>query len=307
MKKKIEETETKMSALLKTGPMEGHQIIEYLHVDPFYPWYISSGSSKFLSLSVAKRYLRLDKEIEEVGRLSPSIRREFLTYTVIGLKKHREEVEKKSLVLLKKIQDISHRKWKLAKKIVKEICSQINNGKELTSKCCFLLCGDIIYLMAHDVPRPERSTGRMVRGSDIDIVVIVPDKYGEELIDKIDKAFFRMKQFYLINPSFREEIDYIVKDLSKVKEQLSFDTFQHQVACKLLWEGELLYGDQELWEEISCMMKKNKISKKLKEFEIKAIKFREKVEKKLLSDPDAIYKDHFRRLFYTKEEADEIF
>ena len=35
-----------------------------------------------------------------------------------------------------------------------------------------MLAGDIVYGMGHDAPRSERSTGQMVRGSDVDLVVI---------------------------------------------------------------------------------------------------------------------------------------
>jgi hypothetical protein len=43
-------------------------------------------------------------------------------------------------------------------------------------------------------------------------------------------------------PHVREEIDYVVKDLDRVREQMRFDTFKRMVACKILQEGIFLYG-----------------------------------------------------------------
>src|SRR5665811_1909286 len=97
------------------------------------------------------------------------------------------------------------------------------------------------YQMAHDVPRPERSTGKMVRGSDLDVVVIVDDRAPEVLVKALDDAIYQQKYRYLINPSVREEIDYIVKRLDRLREQAEFDTFKKMVACKILQEGVLLY------------------------------------------------------------------
>ena len=46
------------------------------------------------------------------------------------------------------------------------------------------------------------------------------------------KEIYKEKYSLLISPYEKEEIDYIVKSVSKVKEQLKFDTFKHMVACK---------------------------------------------------------------------------
>jgi len=39
--------------------------------------------------------------------------------------------------------------------------------------------------MAHDVPRPEMSTGKLVKGPDIDIVVVVDDLFPERLTERL--------------------------------------------------------------------------------------------------------------------------
>jgi len=38
--------------------------------------------------------------------------------------------------------------------------------------------------MAHDAPRPERSTGKLVKGSDMDLVVVVDDLFPKELMNE---------------------------------------------------------------------------------------------------------------------------
>ena len=35
-----------------------------------------------------------------------------------------------------------------------------------------MIAGDVVFEMAHLEPRPESSTGKLVKGSDLDIVVV---------------------------------------------------------------------------------------------------------------------------------------
>ena len=64
---------------------------------------------------------------------------------------------------------------------------------------CFIIAGDIVYNTAHDVPRPERSTGGLVMGSDIDLIVVVDDHLPDTYIHKLDKLIYQQKYRMLIN------------------------------------------------------------------------------------------------------------
>jgi len=49
-------------------------------------WQTCRNSDKVVEWSTGRRFLRLDRAVNGYARLSPSIRREFHTYTVLGLK-----------------------------------------------------------------------------------------------------------------------------------------------------------------------------------------------------------------------------
>lgn len=112
------------------------------------------------------------------------------------------------------------RKHALARTLVAEIVEPLLGSD--TEGCCVLLAGDIVYDMAHDAPRPERSTGKLVNGSDLDLVFIVADDLPEGQVAELDQAILRRKHRLLRDPVSPEEIDYIVKRLERVREQVAF-------------------------------------------------------------------------------------
>jgi hypothetical protein len=171
---------------------------------------------------------------------------------------------------------------------------------------CVFIAGDIVYGMAHDVPRPERSTGKMIQGSDLDLVFILDDRVPDGVMRELDEAIYREKYRYLINPSMREEIDYIVKKLDRVREQAAFDTFKRMVACKILHEGMLLDGSDTLFQAAKTMLDEYGVNQKLARMQREAETFREKAEAYLLGEhPDGIV-DEDRYLFCTAEESEEF-
>ncbi len=115
------------------------------------------------------------------------------------------------------IEGVSRAKIALAYNVVSGLSNRLASEVALEEWACFIIAGDIVYNMAHDVDRPERSTGKLVRGSDMDVVVIVDDECREGLLKRIDDTMFEEKYRLLITPHIREEIDYVVKNLSRVK------------------------------------------------------------------------------------------
>jgi hypothetical protein len=104
----------------------------------------------------------------------------------------------------------------------------------------------------------------------------------------------------------REEIDYIVKKLDRVREQAAFDTFKRMVACKILHEGMLLDGSDTLFQAAKAMLDEYGVTEKLDAMRADAEKFRQQAEAYLLGDhPDRI-DDEDRSLFYTAEESEEF-
>ena len=204
------------------------------------------------------------------------------------------------------IQAVSRAKLDLAKTVVTGIADRLaeeNGGEE---RFCVILAGDIVYQMAHDVPRPERSTGKMVRGSDLDVVVVVDDQAPEALVTALDDAIYQQKYRYLINPSVREEIDYIVKRLERLREQAEFDTFKKMVACKILQEGVLLYGSQTLFDASKALLGEYRVTQKLDAMEEAAVHARQLAEQYLLSTDQSVVEGDDLYLFYTAEESEEF-
>ena len=185
-----------INAVQERGPLTGGELREALGPNGFVQWKTCRQSPRLLLRRVGKRYLRLDRKVEGYARLSPSILREFLTYSVVGLATEGAALGDRADALATRIEQIGEAKLRLARRLISEIGAQVLEpgatgagaqsgltGKE--DRFCVLLAGDIVYGMAHDAPRPEKSTGRMVRGSDIDLVVLMDDQAPEELATRL--------------------------------------------------------------------------------------------------------------------------
>lgn len=275
--------------------------------DGFGQWKACMLSERIEVRRVGRRYLRLDQRVEGYARLSPSILREFLTYSVVGLRDDQAALETKTEELAGRIRQISAGKLKLAQRIIGEIGAgllEAENARE--ERFCVLMAGDIVYEMAHDAPRPERSTGRMVRGSDLDLVVLMDDATPPGVAEQLDEAIYQCKHRHLTHPTYREEIDYVIKPFSRMVEQAAFDGFKSMVSCKILDEAMLLYGSVELYDAAKALLVKRGIAPRLAEMEEAAIRAREQAEQRLLGGHEAGLAGAELYLFYTSEESDEF-
>ena len=301
------------------GPQTGAEIRDELGDEPFAQWKACMLSPDLVVRRVGTRYLRLDQRVEGYARLSPSILREFLTYSVVGLADDPAALQHRAEGIARHVREVTRSKLELARTVVSAIGAAVATGDRSAAppgaiaeaafaeeRFCVIIAGDIVYDMAHDVPRPERSTGRLVRGSDLDIVVVVDDGAPEELIDEIDEAIYRQKYRTLINPAVREEIDYIVKPLGRLREQAEFDTFKKMVACKILHEGMLLYGSRELFEAAKKLLTAYGVIGRLEAMEAAAVSARAEAEATLLATDQAVLEGEELYLFHTAEESEEF-
>ena len=295
-----------ISVLEEKGPLTGAEILHALGDDALLLWRACKLSQNMAIQTVGCRYLRLDSKIEGFARLSPSILREFLTYSVVGFPWDQGSLVRKANEIASHIKEVSKAKLELANSIFSAVLSRLENDVIIKERACILIAGDIVYGMAHDVPRPERSTGKLVKGSDMDLVVVVDDLFPKELMERMDETIFREKQKVLMTPHLREEMDYVVKDLARVREQMEFDTFKRMVACKILQESTLLFGNQDLFKAIKSMLLEQGITEKLMRMEDQAKIFRRDAEATLLrEDPEKI-KTKSLDLFYPAEESEEF-
>jgi hypothetical protein len=295
-----------LELLKKQGPLTGRELCNNIQSDELTLWRACNKSEEIILKKIGRRFLRFDKQVDGYARLSPSIKREFLTYTVAGLEKDCREIEKKSRSLHSEIKSISRQKLKLSEDIIKKIVQCQKKPENVKECACFIIAGDIIYKMAHSVPRPEESTGILIRGSDLDIIAVT-ENLPEKSIKELDNSIYQEKYYLLKTPSYREEIDYIVKDMDKVKAQLKFNDFKSMIASKILFEGQFLYGSRKIFEKIKKMILKSKIPEKLRIMEEKAVTNREKAESYLLNNTRVFPGEEYLKLFYTKQEREEIF
>ncbi len=293
--------------LAERGPLVGVELREALGAEGFTLWKACMLCDQVSAERVGRRYLRLDRKVEGYARLSPSILREFLTYCAVGLERQADALLARRDQLASHISEVSAAKRRLAARIVGEVGEKLlaDDGAE-EERYCVLLAGDIVYGMGHDAPRSEKSTGQMVRGSDLDLVVITRDDAPEELSRLLDESIYREKYRHLNNPVFREEIDYVVKPLERVREQVAFDTFRHMVSCKILNESELLYGSREIFSGVQGLLSESQIPAKLAELERLAGEARSRAEEHLLQVGEADLVGGELYLFHTSEETEEF-
>jgi hypothetical protein len=288
------------------GPLTGLELREVIEGDSLILWQACNASKRLLIRRLGTRYLRLDRQVEGYARLSPSILREFLTYSIIGLEGEEDALARRAQEIKHHIEKVSITKFELAYNIISNVRRQLEDKWPKDHRVCFIIAGDIVYNMAHDVPRPEKSTGKMVQGSDIDLIVVVDDKVSDDFIKRLDDSIYQEKHRILIAPSLREEIDYVVKRLKRVREQVEFNTFKHMVACKILQEGMLLYGSEDLFHTIKNMLYEYGVTEKLNNLEKTAIALRKDVEEYLLGSDLNKTKREDLYLFYSAEESEEF-
>jgi len=288
-------------------PLTGKKLRDTSGMDELSLWRMCRQDPDVKLKIVGNRYLRLDRQVQGFARLSPSIKREFLTYTVCGLTKDSDMIDRAALHLSHEIERISRNKLRFARDTIAGVIRSLDFHALANKHVCFIIAGDIVYKMAHMEPRPEGSMGKLVKGSDLDIIVVSDEDFPGDLLEVMDKSIHREKYLCLIRPDIREEIDYIIKDLRKTRTQLKFDKFEHMVASKILWEGQYLYGSKGIFERIKHMLQEFHIPEKIAQLTKEAINNRLKAETFLLKGYGPISEEESFKLFYTKQEAAEIF
>jgi len=294
-----------IAALSDTGPLTGAALVEKTGIEVLPLWQMCRKCSGIRMEIVGRRYLRLDRNVEGYARLSPSIRREFLTYTFIGLEDQIEDLGRKTESFRRATDGISLEKRDVAGQSIVSTLEIMGGKEEILEKSCFILAGDVVYGMAHTVSRPEQSTGEMVRGSDLDIIVVTEDDLDPVLSKSLDDYMHKRKHLLLVNE--REEIDYLIKTVSRVREQLKFDIFSSMVASKILYEGEFLYASRALYGKVKELIAENRIAEKLAVMEQEAIRNRELAEAQLLGIDPEKDSSEYMNLFFTQAEEDEIY
>jgi hypothetical protein len=292
--------------LARTGPLTGAELAVAGGFTDILGLWRACHAAGLHQRRTGRRYMRLDSAVPGYARLSPSIRREFLTYTLVGLAGQETPLAARAAELENITAAISREKLDLARASLCMALAGLPDEPLILQNAAFMIAGDITYQMAHRVPRPEKSSGRMVRGSDLDIIIVTADALPESARQVLDDAIYRQKHYLLTHPDHQEEIDYVLKPMEKVRQQLAFDRFEHMVACKILCECQLLYGSPFLYGEITQLVAASGVREKLDALQAAAEAERQTAEQTLL-DPDTPDPAGHLHLFYTREESDEIY
>ena len=295
-----------LRALRENGPLTGKDLYDITRVNLFDLWRWCKSDERMSLKRIGHRYLRFDRNIEGYARLSPSIQREFFTYTVIGLRGDDENIDERAKAVNKEIKGISGEKLVYARETMGKVLEKLPGLKDyIMENACFIIGGDVPLGMAHDDPRPEVSTGILVPGSDLDIVVITMKDFSPKSLKELDEGIHEMKYRLLKRPHNKVEIDYIIKSIAKVETQAKLRAFEDLVACKIIEESEFLLGNPGIYEGVRGILREHSVPKKLVEHE-EAAKARRKAAEKLLLEKGEVTEDDLK-LFATSEEYEEIF
>ena len=234
-----------VSLLDERGPLLGKEIAEALaDVSRLRLWQACFTSLTLQISHFASYYLRYDITREDQVRLSPSILRDFLSFTLFSLPEQRRRLVERQGGISNHHREISLGKIAIARQVWSSILSML--PLESQRYLCAFIAGDLAYFLAHDEPREVESIGEMVRGSDIDIIII-HDALPKAIIDMIDREMMRHKSYFMRHPDYRQELDFICKSKSVMFKQFSYDDIHQKIASKIAYESMFLGGSLELY------------------------------------------------------------
>jgi hypothetical protein len=236
-------------ALRHHGPQSGTWLSEtFPDVHPIGLWRMCYGSNRILIQNCARYYLRYDVTRDNMLRLSPSILRDFLTFSLIYLPEQGVESVEAGTRLANRFRRISLRKLSLAREALLRLPSDLQ--KEINDNCVVFLSGDIAYYLAHDTPRQHDTLNVPIKGSDIDIVIINNLESDPEKVAAIESELLKIKRLYLVSPDIREELDFIVKPVGRMLDQLSYQDIHQKIATKILYESYFLMGRVDIYQSL---------------------------------------------------------
>ncbi|MEQ3629177.1 MAG: hypothetical protein ABNH49_11005 [Hyphomonas sp.] len=289
--------------LAQNGPMLGKELAQALPEIPrLQLWQVCFSSEQLQISHFATYYLRYDITREDEVRLSPSILRDFLSFTLFSLPNQRRKLIERQGGISNLHREISLKKIALARQVMQAILAQL--PLETKQYLCAFIAGDLAYFLAHDEPREVQSIGEIVRGSDIDII-IVHDALPQAIIDMIEVEMRRHKLYFLRHPDHRQELDYICKSKKKMYSQLRYGDIHEKIASKIAYESMFLGGSLELYMSVRDELVSSGVQELIEQDFQKALLQRRSAMRTLIGIPDSL-DDNTRSLFYFSQERVEF-
>ena len=248
--KALSPLQEEMRDVLKTrGPSPGHVLADAMpDVSPIALWRACYTSRRFRIQNCARYYLRYDILRGNQLRLSPSILRDFLTFSLVYLPEQHISVVEAGTRMANKFRAISLRKLGRARQALLRLPRELQD--EINAHCVVFLSGDIAYYLAHDTPRQHPQTRTPLHGSDIDIVIVTNREADRTKIARIEAELLITKKVFLLTPNIREEIDFIVKPVERMLDQLAYVDIHDKIASKILYESYFLMGRTDIYDSL---------------------------------------------------------
>ncbi len=302
----ISEIEARVARIIEeSGPRIGKELAWALPDVPVHIlWQACFRSQSFLISHFASYYLRFDITRGDQVRLSPSILRDFLSFTLFGLPGQREQMIERQGQLSNMHREVSREKLAVAQAALRSLF--LKQAREVRSQVCAFIAGDLAYFLAHNEPREHAASGEMLKGSDIDIVIIIQDGLPEELKLQIDAEMTALKSYYMRHPDYRHEIDFICKRQSVMERQFGYIDIHDKIASKIAWESMFLAGSLTLYMEIREAMTRTGVDKLIEADFDHALRDRKHAMRTLLNFTGDALDDETRSLFYFSQERVEF-
>jgi len=294
-----------IGVLSERGPQIGKELVAALPGVPVLAlWQACYRSDTFRVSHFASYYLRYDITRDDQVRLSPSILRDFLSFTLFGLPGQRDQMIERQGTLANMHREISREKITVAQLVMKQLF--ISLGREVRSQLCAFIAGDLAYFLAHNEPREHAASGEMVKGSDVDIVIILGESLPDEIKTRIDAEMTALKSLYLRHPQYRHEIDFICKRKSTMEKQFQYTDIHDKIASKIAYESMFLGGSLTLYMEVREAMSQTGVDRLIEQDFDHALKDRKNAMRTLLNVPGDTIDDETRSLFYFSQERVEF-
>lgn len=293
--------------LKETGPLTGAQLSEKLPAFTDIALWRGCYSSPSIRVSnCARYYLRYDITRGNELRLSPSILRDYLTFSLIYLTEQMVEIVEAGTRLANQFRMISLKKLSWAREALLQLDDDLQ--QVLYDNCVVFLSGDIAYYLAHETKRQHNQLGVPVNGSDIDIVIVTNREAPPDQIARIESQLLTIKKIYLTTPNIGEELDFIVKPIDTMLEQLNYGDIHQKIASKILYESYFLMGRVDIYQTLMKHLKIRGTRRQIdKDFEIALRQRKDTIAKILALAPDASTEDpEVASLFFASKERLEF-
>lgn len=301
---RVELIESISEALGRHGPMLGSELCRHHPNVPYLPIWQACFSAPNIQISHFSRYyLRFDITRKDFVRLSPSILRDFLSFTLFSMPGQREKVIARQVGLSNHHREISIEKIRIAQMLMIDVMSAIPQSEH--AKFCAMLAGDLAYFLGHDEPRTVKQTGDVVSGSDIDIVVLY-DGLDEKYVAKIDADIMTAKGFYLRKPAQKHEIDYICKPIERMFEQFNYRDIHEKIASKIVFEALFIGGSLELFGRVQDELVASGAMEKVQQDYDYGLAERKSAMRKLLRRDPGAHDENTQSLFFFSQERIEF-